>query len=456
MSPKVYLILIVFLMRPTPGSSLSPVSGRRLGPTSMAVFRLPTKPRQPPSTENTSPSDSLTLAQCYTLARQHAPQSQQQALYQQSANYTLENAARAYLPQVTIYGQATYQSEVTQVPINVPGQDIPVLSKDQYKLYGELQQTLYDGGVIHQQRALTRTQSQVDQQSVEVTLYALEERINPLFFGILIIDRQQTQNALLQQDIQAALQKMEAAVRLGTALKSQVDILRSELLQATQQAVELRATREGYIAMLALFIGQPIAVHTVFVEPSEPTAVGVDLYRPELQQFKLQNAVFDVQEKSLAARNRPNVSLFFQGGLGRPALNMLSNDVRGYYLGGVRLQWRLSGWYTTRNDAALVGVARKQVAVQEDNFRQQTRINQARQRADVQKYTALLETDDAIIALRTAVKETAAAQLANGVMDAHDYLREVHAEDQARQARNLHAMQSLLAQYTLQTTTGRP
>ncbi|MBT1689268.1 TolC family protein [Dawidia soli] len=400
--------------------------------------------------------DSLTLQQCYALARQHAPQAKQRTLLQQSADYTLENAARGYLPQVGIYGQATYQSEVTQVPISVPGQEIPVLSKDQYKLYGEVQQTLYDGGVIHQQRALTKTQRQADQQNVEVTLYALEERINPLFFGVLIIDRQRAQNAILQQDIQAALEKIEAAVRLGTALRSQADILRSELLQAAQQAVELQSTRESYIAMLALFIGQPIAPGVVFAEPPVPTAVATDLYRPELQQFKLQTAVFDVQEKSLAVRNRPRVSLFFQGGLGRPALNMLSNDVRGYYIGGLRLQWQLSGWYTARNDAALIGIARQQLTVQEETFLLQTRVTQARQLADVQKYTALLETDDAIIALRASVKQTAAAQLANGVLDAHDYLREVHAEDQARQARNLHALQGLMAHYVLQTTTGRP
>jgi outer membrane protein TolC len=448
-----YLFLLITgaTVAPSASAGVPRVSAPR------GVFKLPTRSLvgESQSTNSASRGDSLTLDQCYTLARHHTPQSKQQGLLQQSASYTLENAARAYLPQVSLYGQATYQSEVTQVPINVPGQDIPVLSKDQYKLYGEVQQTLYDGGLIHQQRALTRTQSEVDQQGVEVSLYALEERINPLFFGILIIDRQQAQNALLQQDIQTALEKMEAAVRLGTALKSQVDILRSELLQATQQAVELRATREGYRAMLELFIGQPIAANTIFIEPPIPAETGAELYRPELQQFRLQKAVFDVQEKSLAARNRPNVSLFFQGGLGRPALNMLSNDVRGYYIGGLRLQWRLSGWYTARNDAALIGIARKQVAVQEETFTQQTRITQARQRADVQKYVALLETDDAIIALRTAVKETAATQLANGVMDAHDYLREVHAEDQARQARNLHAMQSLMAQYVLQTTTGR-
>jgi hypothetical protein len=368
----------------------------------------------------------------------------------------LENASRGYLPQFALYGQATYQSEVTQVPIKVPGQDIPVLSKDQYKLYGEIQQTLYDGGTIHQQRAVTQTQNSVDQQAVEVSLYALEERINPLFFGILIIDRQQAQNTLLQQDIQSALDKLDAAVRLGTALRSQVDVLRSELLQAGQQSVELHATRDSYVAMLEWFIGQSIDTHTIFVEPPVPTTPANELYRPELQQFRLQTAVFDVQEKSLASRNRPRVSLFFQGGLGRPALNMLSNDVRGYYLGGVRLQWQLSGWYTSRNDAALIGIARKQLTIQEENFVLQTRVTQARQRTDVQKYATLLQTDDAIIALRTSVKETAAAQVANGVMDAHDYLREVHAEDQARQARNLHAMQGLMAHYVLQTTTGRP
>jgi hypothetical protein len=66
-----------------------------------------------------------------------------------------------------------------------------------------------------------------------------------------------------------------------------------------------------------------------------------------------------------------------------------------------------------------------------------------------------MQTDLQIIALKNQVKESAKAQLDNGVITASDYLREVHAEDQARQNLTLHQLQLLNATLQYQTIAGK-
>ncbi|MBL7841833.1 MAG: TolC family protein [Cyclobacteriaceae bacterium] len=398
-------------------------------------------------------AQSLTIETCYLLAAENYPLVKQRELLAKSNEYTLQNLSKGYLPQLTVAGQATYQSEVTQVQISLPGMDIPTLSKDQYKFYGEVNQTLFDGGVIKQQKLTQQSNLEVEQQKLEVELYKIKERINQLFFGMLLVDEQIRQTELLKQDINLGLKKTEAAIANGTAFKSSADVLRAELLNADQRTTELKAARNAYAEMLGLFINRPLDAN-VTVEKPETLTVSSDINRPEITLYESQNKTIDAQYKLLTARNLPKLNLFVQGGYGRPALNMLSNDFEAYYIGGIRLNWSLSGLYTLKKDKALLDLNRKTIAVQKETFLFNTNYSLRQQSAEVNKYTELLTSDNDIIALRTSVKQTASVQLENGVITSNDYLREVNAEDKARQNKIVHEIQLLMAQYAQQTTTG--
>lgn len=398
-------------------------------------------------------AQSLTIETCYSLAAENYPLVKQRELLAKSNEYTLQNLSKGYLPQLTVAGQATHQSEVTQVPISLPGMDIPTLSKDQYKFYGEVNQTLFDGGVIKQQKLTQQSNLEVEQQKLEVELYKIKERINQLFFGMLLVDEQIRQTELLKQDINLGLKKTEAAIANGTAFKSSADVLRAELLNADQRTTELKAARSAYAEMLGLFINRELDA-SVTVEKPETLTVSSDINRPEITLYESQNKTIDAQYKLLTARNLPKLNLFVQGGYGRPALNMLSNDFEAYYIGGVRLNWSLSGLYTLKKDKALLDLNRKTIAVQKETFLFNTNYSLRQQSAEVNKYTELLTSDNDIIALRTSVKQTASVQLENGVITSNDYLREVNAEDKARQNKIVHEIQLLMAQYAQQTTTG--
>lgn len=398
-------------------------------------------------------AQSLTIETCYTLAAENYPLVKQRELLTKSNEYTLQNLSKGYLPQLTLAGQATYQSEVTQIPISVPGMNVPALSKDQYKFYGEVTQTLFDGGVIKQQKLTRQSNLQVEQQKLEVELYKIRERINQLFFGILLVDEQIRQTELLKQDITLGLKKTEAAIANGTAFRSSADVLTAELLNADQRTTELKAARFAYAEMLGLFINRQLDAGTALEKP-KALVVSPDINRPEITLYDSQNKTIDAQYKMLTARNLPRLNLFVQGGYGRPALNMLSNDFEAYYIGGVRLNWSLSGLYTLKKDKSLLDLNRQTIAVQKETFLFNTHYTLRQQSAEVNKYSELLTSDNDIIALRTRVKQTASAQLENGVITSNDYLREVNAEDKARQNKIVHEIQMLMAQYAQQTTTG--
>lgn len=401
----------------------------------------------------TAQANSLSLDTCYALAKQNYPLIKQHELIVKSREYSLQNIAKGYLPQINISGQATYQSDVTKIPIKIPGMDIPELSKDQYKIYAEVNQPVYDGGVIAQQKKIREADAAAEEQSLEVQLYLLKSRVNQLFFGILLIDAQLRQNELTKQDIQSGLNQANAAIANGAALKSSADVLKAELLQAGQHTTELKANRKAYLSMMSLFVNRNIDERTVFIRP--PTLVPSSLInRPELLLYEDQNKILDAQNSLLTAKNRPKLSFFAQGGFGKPAFNILSNSFDPYYIGGLRLSIPLSGFYTLKNERGLIQINKKDIAVQKATFLFNTQFSLQQQNAEINKLQEVLKADDEIVPLRVNIKKTALAQLAHGVITAGDYLREVNAEDNARQTRTQHEIQLLLAQYDEQVTTG--
>ena len=397
--------------------------------------------------------NSLTIEDCYRLARENYPLARQRELITKSRDYSLENASKAYLPQFAVYGQATYQSDVTTIPIKIIGVEIPILSKDQYRIYTELTQTIYDGGNTRNEKRLVDAQSEIETQQLEVDLYKLKERINNLFFGILLINEQIAQNELLKNDIQLGLKKVEAAIANGTAFRSNADQLKAELLKADQQTIALHSNRNAYLQMLGLFVNQPLSEQTQLVKPAS-VAVSQEIKRPELTLFDYQSKQLDIRTNQINSAFNPKLNFFVQGGAGLPGLDMLKNEFVGFYLGGIRLSWSLSKLYTQKKEKELVSINKNSIAVQKETFLFNTRYALQQQNEDINKLQKLISSDEEIIALRTNVKNTSLAQLENGVITTNDYLTQVNAENSARQTRSLNEVQLLLTLYQQRTTTG--
>jgi outer membrane protein TolC len=400
-------------------------------------------------------SQPLSLDSCIAKAERAYPLVQKYDLIEQSKEYSISNAQKGYLPQITIAGYSSYQSDILTFPFEFPGAELEPLRQDLHNFYGEVNQPITDLFTQKNQTEKAEISAEIDRQSLEVDMYQLRDRVNQIYFGILLIDAQIKQSELLKNDVQSGIDRTETAIENGIALKSSADVLRVELLKIDQRIIELESNKRGFTDMLSLFINEAISNETQFTKPltqALPTVIN----RPELLLFELQKTSLDVQSRMTANRTLPKLSAFFQGGVGAPGLNVIDNDPAAYYIAGLRLNWNISSFYTSGKEKRIIEMNRQSLNVQRDVFLFNTDVALKQQNAEIEKIEKLIYTDDEIIAMRSKIKVTTKNQLENGTATTTDFVTQVNAEDQAKQNRILHEIQLLKAQYDYLQTSGTP
>lgn len=398
---------------------------------------------------------TLTLEQCYDLLAKTSPLAQQKALTITAGNLAEKNLNLKWLPQADLNGQATYQSDVTSVPIKLPNLAIDEPSKDQYKGTLDLVQPVFDGGVTGTQKKIQRATTNIESQKVEVDLYQLRSRVNTYFFTALLMDENIRIMELTKADLENNIRKVSAQAANGIATNSNVDVLKAELLKVSQRIIEYQANRKSAIEMLEVLTGSPIDAHASFVKPAMLADKDETISRPELKLFDYQKQQFRLQSRLIQAKANPKVSLFGTGGYGRPALNMLKNEFQWYYLGGVKLSIPITGQFTRQREMKVMRMQEQIVEKQREAFLSNNRQLQVQQKNELEKYGQLIGSDAEIVGLRTKIKENASVRLANGIITSSDYITELNAENQAMLAQKLHEVQWLQAQYNYKLIIGK-
>ncbi|MBN8698075.1 MAG: TolC family protein [Chitinophagales bacterium] len=398
---------------------------------------------------------TLTLEQCYDLLAKTSPLAQQKALTITAGNLAEKNLNLKWLPQADLNAQATYQSDVTSVPIKLPNLSIDEPSKDQYKGTLDLVQPVFDGGVTGTQKKIQRATTNIESQKVEVDLYQLRSRVNTYFFTALLMDENIRIMELTKADLENNIRKVSAQATNGIATNSNVDVLKAELLKVSQRIIEYQANRKSAIEMLEVLTGSPIDANASFVKPAMLADKDETISRPELKLFDYQKQQFRLQSRLIQAKANPKVSLFGTGGYGRPGLNMLKNDFQWYYLGGVKLSIPITGQFTRQREMKVMRMQEQIVEKQREAFLSNNRQLQVQQKNELEKYGQLIGSDAEIVGLRTKIKENASVRLANGIITSSDYITELNAENQAMLAQKLHEVQWLQAQYNYKLIIGK-
>lgn len=406
---------------------------------------------------------TLTLDSCYKYAEINYPLVKQKGLIEKSTQLTLSNISKGYFPQLSIGGQATYQSDVTQIQLNgtLPPQfniEFPTIEKDQYKIYGEIVQPLTDIANIRTSQLVTKANQHIEEQKIEVEMHKVRERINQIFFGIKLLDEQLILNDLLQKDIQTGIDKMKKWVDNGIAMKTNVSQLEAELIKVQQYQIEITAARQTYFSILSQFIGIPVddQINLNFDDPGTnwvPDNQGSQ--RPEIMLFDYQKQAIGYQNTYLKIKTMPRFSLFLQSGYGRPALNMLNPDFDFYYIGGIRLQWNLAAFYSFNKEKKWIQIQKNTIDIQKELFDFNTNMQLIQQQNEVVKYQKMIENDQKIIKLREIIKENAQFQLNEGTISGTDYLNYINAEERAKQDLILHKMQLIIAIYQYNSILGK-
>lgn len=409
----------------------------------------------------TAASSGQSLEECRHLAREHYPEIRQYDLIAQTEQYNLSNAARAWIPQVTLSGQATYQSATPTYPeafntiLQANGIEMAGISRDQYKIAVDVSQHIWDGGKSKADKAIAEAEAEEQRSRVDVSLYDLQSRVDNLYFGILLLDERKAQTEALIEVLASNLARLQTYYKNGVAMQADVDAVEAELLTARQTLVQVESSRASYRRMLEIFIGQPLAAENL-ERPAMPQLQSRTSARPELALFEAQESKLTAQRKAINASLMPRFSAFAQGYYGYPGLDMFKSMVSSAWtpnaIVGVRMSWNIGAFYTKRNNLEKLNAAEKQIAVQRDVFLFNTQMQTTQDDGEIARLRQAITDDSRIVELRRRVRMAAESQLKNGVIDATDLLRKISDETAAALARSTHEIELLQATYRLKTT----
>lgn len=403
----------------------------------------------------------LTLEQCRTLARDNYPLINQYGLVKQATDFTLSNARKSWLPQVGLSAQATWQNHSISFPdafnniMESAGLDVEGIRKDQYRIQADVTQTIWDGGASKAQQNIAKAEDAEAASSNTVNLYQVEERVDDLFFGILLLDAQIRQTNITLRLLDSNCDKIKALVKGGTATESDQCAIEAERLQVKQRLTQMQSNRDSYAKMLGLFINRDMSTESLVTPSAEEPALQQD-NRPELALFDARLNTLASREAAIKASTMPRFALFGQAYYGYPGLNFMdavfNHDWSFNLLVGVKMSWNIGAFYTKGNDLGKIKNARQQVEVQREVFRFNNSLTATRQRDDIALKRKIVKDDDQIVELKRKVRIAAESKLRNGIIDTDDLLRKISDEDNAAATRDMRKIELLKSIYQLKHT----
>ena len=387
----------------------------------------------------------VTLQSCVDLAEKNSPQAQLLPLVKEAEAVQLGALNKNLLPQASLGGQATWQSEVTGLAVSLPNFEIPKVSKDQYKATLDLTQSLWDGGATKSQKSIAIANSNAEMRSIENNIYQTREQISNLYFGALLADKQLINTDFTKNDLDSQLKKQQANVQNGTSIKSNVMMLEARLIELKQQQREIKSRKLTALKGLSILTGKDFSENTVLEEPAINPIEESAIDRPELKFYEAQKELFEANKLLIRAKNLPKINLFATGGYGRPGLNFLSPDFSPYFIGGLTFKVPLTHFYSKSQDSDFrqLEINKAKIDKQKDVFLQNIQLRLAFQKEEIAKFQDQIMEDNKLIEIRAYMKKTAEKRLENGVISLSDFITEVENESISKQNLSLHQIQLL-------------
>lgn len=397
---------------------------------------------------------TLSLEDCYALVNINYPLAKQNELLQEKSNLDIDALNKGKLPKIDLNAQATYQSEVTQLPISLPNVTVTPPNKDQYKATLDFNQLLYNGSLINATTKIKEAQTKIQQQQLEVSLYQLKTKINQLYFSILLL---QERNSLLiakDEQLDSKIKEVKVGVKFGAILPSSEKVLQAEKLKIKQQETEVNFDKKTALKSLSSLTYSTINEKATLIRPKTVTAFNVDNSRPELRLFDLQNEQINLSKNLISKSNLPRVNAFGQAGYGNPGLNMLDNSFQPFYMFGVKANWNVFDWNKSKTEQQALSISEAIVATEKETFVLNTSMQVQEMENEIKKTEAVITTDSEIISLREYVVNSSDSQLKNGVITASEYLVELTNLFEAKTNQKLHEIQLALAKANYQVLKG--
>lgn len=395
----------------------------------------------------------VSLESCQSMARENYPLIRQYELIEKSKGYTLSNANKMYLPQldVTIIGGAisglpSFSPAGTESSSSVDLNVISIL---------QINQTIWDGGITKAKKEVIEANSEMEKARLAVSLYALQDRVNNLYFAVLLIDEQIEQLEILTTTLFRNKKRIEIAVENGTAYKSDIDEIQVEIINTAQKSDELRANRKAYIHVLSAMVGEPISESTKLIKPEvDDDLLVLENQRPELELFQQQENLIAAQSKIDKSMLYPKIGLLGFGTFIQPGVDFGPSRLNNIFVGGLSLNWSIGGLYTHGNNKNITDIKHGEVQTQRETFLFNNNLELTQTQIELQKYKALLDQDREILKLKSSIKNAYEVKYENGISTMSELLDKTNEESLAKQHLIVHEIQYLMKAYQYLNKSG--
>lgn len=394
----------------------------------------------------------LTLESCQKKAKNNYPLIQKYDLIEKSKEYSLSNANKAYFPQLSITAIAGIVDGFPE--FSLPGQES---TSNDYNLISiiQLNQNIWDGGMTGANKAIVEAESGIETADLNVSLFSIEERINNIYFGILLIDERIQLLDIFKDNINRNLRNVKIAVANGSAYKSDIDELTVEILKTDQNATELKFNRDSYVQMLSALIGQVISEDESFTRPEiidSYSALGIK--RPELSLFENQRNLVEARYNMSKSSLYPKIGLMGLGVFINPGINFGPSDITRLMVGGFNLSWEIGGLYKNSSNSQLTQIGLEKINIMQETFLFNTNLELSQTQSEIEKFKFLIEKDIEILKLKTNIKKSYEVKYENGVCTMSELLDRINDENVAGQDKILHKIQQLMTAYKYKNISG--
>lgn len=396
-----------------------------------------------------APAQTLSIDSCYALALNNFPMIKQYELIEKSREYTLSNAGKAYLPQVSLTAIGGY------IIGGLPTGEAENSSDVKFIGLAQINQTIWDGGATKTQKEIIEASAESEKASVEVALYELRSRVNQLYFGILMTDEQLAQLVQRETVLNNNADRIRKMNENGFAYKTDLDEISVEQLKLSQQKTELEYVKEGYMQMLSLLAGIEINGQTHLEKPGlSDFLLDSEISRPELSMYESQRNLVNAWAGMQRVSNMPKIGLLGAGVLIEPGMSLGPGSLSSLGVVGLSASWNISGLYKNANEKNLNQVELAKINLQEETFLFNTNLQTTQARANLKKQQAILVQDQEIVNLRQSIREGYQLKYDNGMSSLLDLLDASEKESEAKTQKALHEMQLLMTLYEYKTMTG--
>ena len=403
----------------------------------------------------------LTLEQCQELAKENYPAIKKYGLLENSLEIDLSDINKSWLPSISLYGQGTIQNITPSFPkalenvLSQMGQEIKGLGKLQYKIGIDLAQPIWDGGASKAKRDLARSQDEMQKASLEVELYSLRQKVENIYFAILLTEEQINQSRLTLELLYANLSLLESMYKNGTAMRSDIDMVKAQALTLKQTISQAESSVTSYKNLLGIYLGVDISNKTL-VMPLASMPNSLNSERPELQLFESRLLTSESSRNFINVSLMPKIGLFAQAYYGYPGFDyfksMMTRDLSFNILAGVKASWNIDSFYNKKNRLNKIDLDLRNIEIEREIFLFNSNLQTEKELDAIAGLKKVMEDDAEIIELRQNVRKAAESQLRNGIIDATALLSKITEENIARLSAKLHEIQYIQQIYNLKNT----